>query len=106
MQHSSLGKREKPRTIDPAPHQRGSSSLEVVDFGEQCTHRSEHATQGSAAHLLRVGSLTKWRIRRAFSEAQAVGSMHPPQTVRTAYTLKVRFSALLGEEPEVEVMLV
>ena len=30
----------------------------------------------------------------------------PPHTVRTDDTLKVRFSAAVGEEPEVEVALV
>ncbi len=37
---------------------------------------------------------------------QAVGRTHSPYTVRTYNALKVRFSATLGEEPEVEVTLV
>jgi hypothetical protein len=42
----------------------------------------------------------------AFSEIQAVGGMHlPPYAVRTDDALKVRFSAMLGGEPEVEVGL-
>jgi hypothetical protein len=40
-----------------------------------------------------------------FSEIQAVGSMHIPSTIRSDYTQKVRFSATVGEEPEVEVAL-
>jgi hypothetical protein len=31
--------------------------------------------------------------------------MHLPSTVRSNYTMKVRFSATLGEEPEIKVAL-
>jgi hypothetical protein len=34
-----------------------------------------------------------------------VGSTHLPSTIRTDETSKVRFSATLGEEPEVEMTL-
>jgi hypothetical protein len=40
-----------------------------------------------------------------FSEIQAVGSTHPPCTVRTDNAPKVRFSARPGEEPEIDVAL-
>ena len=45
-------------------------------------------------------------LKDAFSGSQAVGSAHLPYTVRTDNAPKVRFSATLGEEPEVEVVLV
>jgi hypothetical protein len=45
-------------------------------------------------------------LRVVFAETQAAGSTHLPSTVRTDNALKVRFSATLGEEDEVEVALV
>ncbi len=42
----------------------------------------------------------------AFSGIQAVGSTHLPYAVRPYNTPKLRFSATLGEEPEVEVKVV
>jgi hypothetical protein len=43
--------------------------------------------------------------RRSFSETQTVGSVHPPCDNQSYNGLKVRFSATLGEEPEIEVGL-
>jgi hypothetical protein len=44
-------------------------------------------------------------LRTAQSQ-MGVGSTRFPYTVRTEYALKARFSATLGEEPEVELVLV
>jgi predicted ATP-binding protein involved in virulence len=45
-------------------------------------------------------------LESAFSEIQAVGSTHIPHTVRTDDGPRFRFSATVGQEPEVEVALV
>jgi len=43
------------------------------------------------------------RVQAVLSETQAVCSTHLPHTLRTYNALKIRFSATLGEEPEIEV---
>jgi hypothetical protein len=46
------------------------------------------------------------RLRRAVRCSAAWGEATAPYTVQSDNTLKVRFSATVGEEPEVEVALV
>jgi hypothetical protein len=74
------------------------SSIQTATTSKRSAIGQERSPELSSRYSL--------NLRRAFSEIQAVGSTRSLITVRTDNHLKVRFSATMGEELEIEVALV
>jgi hypothetical protein len=92
-------------------------SMRPSELGRHCTsvqypnHKdaraafSRHPRRRCPRGALGVGDRASASWKERSHETQAVGSTHLPVDSQSYDALKLRFSATVGEEPEVEVVL-